>query len=118
MAVSPIAEALYLAHKQQATGRLRVLRGTRESQLYFDRGALVGAQLRFGHFPAAQALLLSGKLDLGAIDALWARGEAARLNDPDTLADLGLTEEEAATTHVLENVKNLKALAEGTAREC
>jgi curved DNA-binding protein CbpA len=71
----PAADALFRAAREHATGWLTFTSGGAEARLYLQAGDLVGARLGFGYQTLAQALLVSGALDLPAFDALWARGE-------------------------------------------
>jgi curved DNA-binding protein CbpA len=72
----PAADALFRAAREHATGWLTFSSGGAEARLYLQAGDLVGARLGFGYQTLAQALLVSGMLDLPSLDALWARGEA------------------------------------------
>ena len=82
---SPVAEALFNAHKERASGWMTLTFWGRESKLLLKEGDLVGAQMGFGHQSVLQGLLQSKKLTLSQLDALWAR--ASNTCSPDTTAN-------------------------------
>ncbi|MBI3182569.1 MAG: DUF4388 domain-containing protein, partial [Myxococcales bacterium] len=75
MRASPLAEVLYRAHKEKATGYVRVQHGERRAILAMKDGDVVGVEVGFGYQSVAQALLQAERIDPGQFDALWARGE-------------------------------------------
>jgi tetratricopeptide (TPR) repeat protein len=75
----PLTEALARVWQEKATGQIKIKTGDRESKLLFERGDLVGADLRFGYQSVAQSLLAEGRIGLEDLDALWARGEGPHL---------------------------------------
>jgi tetratricopeptide (TPR) repeat protein len=85
----PLTETLARVWQEKATGQIKIKIGDRESKLLFDRGDLVGADLRFGYQSLAQSLVVAGQIGLEELDALWARGEGNHL-DRETLARLDL----------------------------
>src|SRR5258708_5477323 len=85
----PLTETLARVWQEEATGLVRIKAGDRESKLLFERGDLVGADLRFGYQSLAQSLLLEGRIGLEELDALWACGAGNHL-DRETLARLDL----------------------------
>lgn len=106
-----VAEALYRAHKERATGYVRLQEAGRESSLALKDGELLGMELDFGFQSLAQSLLQGGWLDPGQLDALWARGEGGRL-EAETLAELGITLSQATALHRLANLRRLAGLAQ------
>ncbi|MEW6434700.1 MAG: molecular chaperone DnaJ, partial [Myxococcota bacterium] len=106
-----IAEALFTAHAQRATGWLTCTARGRESRLGFRDGHLVALDLRFGFQAPVQALVQAGKLGLGQLDALWARGEAGSV-DPETLEELGVSVADAERARALACVKQVLQQAE------
>jgi hypothetical protein len=81
MALPRLAEALQSAHAEQATGWLRVSVSGRIAELTLSGGDIVGAYFGAGFQSALQARISSGELSLEKADALWASGEALRLDD-------------------------------------
>src|SRR5438874_5194928 len=94
------AEALYRAIKDKATGWVTLSAQGRESQLLFEQGNLVGANVTFGHQSLAQALLQDRKIHAAQLDAMWARGEGGRV-DAESLVELGADPAKASVTQVL-----------------
>src|SRR4051812_32566136 len=82
----------------------------RESKLLLKAGDLVGAQMGFGHQTLLQGLLQSKRLSLNQLDALWARGDAGKA-DAETLEDVGASQAEHGSQHVLAQVRRLATLA-------
>jgi curved DNA-binding protein CbpA len=85
----PLTETLARVWQEKATGLVNIKTGDRESKLLFERGDLVGADLRFGYQSLAQSLLIEGRIGLEDLDAQWARGEGNHLGR-ETLARLDL----------------------------
>src|SRR6266446_6890112 len=85
----PLTETLARVWQEKATGLVNIKTGDRESKLLFERGDLVGADLRFGYQSLAQSLLIEGGIGLEDLDAQWARGEGNHLGR-ETLARLDL----------------------------
>src|SRR5438105_3882498 len=108
--MSAAAEALYRAIKDKATGWVTLTAQGRESQLLFDQGDLVGANIAFGHQSLAQSLLQDGKIQAAQLDALWARGEGGRV-DGESLSELGADSGAASALQVLASVRGASMLA-------
>ncbi len=104
MPAPQLAEALYEAHQQKATGSLKILAEGRESQLLIDRGNLVGADIRSGHRSMAQSLLRAGLLDSAALDWIWAEGQVAGRR---AIEALGLEWSQACEVQVLAQIEQL-----------
>ncbi|MBX5482275.1 MAG: molecular chaperone DnaJ, partial [Myxococcaceae bacterium] len=111
MPVTPVARALFDIHKEKVTGVLKVTAGGRISTLHFQRGDLVGADVRFGHQTATQALLQAGRLDLKTLDALWARGSGAT-PDEDALEEAELDPGTVDAARLLATVKQIAEAGE------
>jgi len=107
----PLAEALYLAHKQRSTGCLKIAAGGRESELLLRDGDLVGAQVRWGYQSSAQAVLRAHLIDCSTLDALWAKGDRSAL-DAKTLEQCGLDARRALEVQALAHVEKLTGKAE------
>ncbi|HZA15212.1 MAG TPA: hypothetical protein VE618_11970, partial [Myxococcaceae bacterium] len=111
MSSTQVAQALLHAYRDRFTGFVHVVSGDRTSRLGFREGDLVDAELRFGHQTAAQALLQWGRLDVLALDALWARGAGAA-PDGALLEDLGLAADAVEPVRALACVRQLSAAGE------
>jgi tetratricopeptide (TPR) repeat protein len=107
---SPLAAALYRAHKGKFTGHLNLTLGDRSSQLMVVDGDVVGAKLGFGHQTRAQALLVTGAISPDKLDALWARGEAGEVAG-ETLSEV-TSETDAPVRQVLAGVRRVAELAD------
>jgi tetratricopeptide (TPR) repeat protein len=111
MSSTPVAQALLHAYRDRFTGFVHVVSGGRASWLGFREGDLVDAQVRVGHQTAAQALLQSGRLNVLALDALWARGAGAA-PDGELRAELGLAADAVEPARALACVRQLSAVGE------
>jgi curved DNA-binding protein CbpA len=111
MSSTPVAQALLHAYRDRFTGFVHVVSGGRTSWLGFREGDLVDAQVRVGHQTAAQALLQSGRLNVLALDALWARGAGAA-PDGELRAELGLAADAVEPARALACVRQLSAVGE------
>src|SRR5205823_1860099 len=108
--MSSAAEALYRAIKDKATGWITLSAQGRESQLLFEAGDLVGANIAFGYQSVAQSLLQDGAIRAAQLDAMWARGEGGRV-DAESLVELGADPAGASVAQVLASVRSASALA-------
>src|SRR5262249_6504903 len=107
---SPVAEALFNAHRERASGWMTLTFWGRESKLLIKEGDVVGTQMGFGHQTVLQGLLQSRRMTLNQLDALWARGDAGRA-DPEALEEVGAATDDLASQQVLANVRKLASLS-------
>ena len=106
MANAQVAEALFKAHTERATGWVTCVAHGRESRLAFQDGDLVDLELQFGFQAPLQALLASNQVSASQLDALWARGEAGS-SDAETLGELGITSAQEWRERALASVRTV-----------
>lgn len=116
MSYRPVSRALLQVLAERATGTLTINADGRTSSISLHEGAVVAAALNAGHQTAAQGLLRQGRLSLGTLDALWARGAAAAL-DEDFLEGAGMPQERPRIVQLAATVRRLDALGAGVAFE-
>ena len=114
MGNAQVAEALYRAYLERATGWLTCTSQGRETKIPFRDGSVVSSALGtgFGWQGKVPALVQQGRLGLEQLDALWARGEASAADD-DTLDELGVLPAEADAARVLASIRETVRAAEG-----
>ncbi len=95
------ADAFFEVVRQQHTGVVVLESRGRRARLSFRDGDLVGIESPGAGISAVGALLKHRLLDLPAVDALWARGEATLVGDA-CLAELKLSRRQVVAAHSLE----------------